>query len=233
MTVLLTRPLADSQRIADELQTHGVASMIWPMTRVELATDPIPVPGHITALVFTSSHAVRAFVANHAGRDFCVFCVGDRTAGLASDAGFADVQAASGDFTALVDLLRQQRPESVLYLRGREISADLEAALIADDIRCESRIVYAAVPGGPPEEGVNSVLCSGGLGAITVWSRRNAELLRESILKRKDWRITETDLVAISDNAATPLGIVGFRRIIVASRPNATQMIAEIRAAVR
>ena len=233
MTVLLTRPLADSQRIADELRTHGIASLIWPLPRIELSNQPITVPEHVDALAFTSSHAIRAFAAKNPERDRTVFCVGNRTAQIANDAGFADVRDANGDFTALVELIKIQQPQSVLYLQGQQISADLEAALTADGIQCESRIVYRADAGGPPEAKVDSVLRSGGAKAITIWSRRNSELLHESILMRKDWNIAETDLIGISENAAKPLGNVGFRRIIVASRPNATQMIAEIRAAVR
>ena len=233
MTVLLTRPLADSQRIAAELHNHNIDSLIWPLTWIEMSAEPIALAPHVDALAFTSSHAVRAFSDNNPERDLRVFCVGHRTGDLARSAGFLDVHMADGDFGALVNLIRAVKPVSLLYLRGEQISADLETALTSDGIRCESRIVYSAHSGGAPDRRVDSVLCAGGVSAITIWSRRNAALLCESLQQRKDWRVEKTSLVAISENAAEPLGNVGFRRIIVASRPNATQMIAEIRAAVR
>ena len=233
MTVLLTRPLADSQRIAAELKAHGVVSLIWPLTRIEMVARSFEVLKHVEALAFTSSHAVRAFCEHNTERRAKVFFVGNRTARIARDAGFTDVESADGNFEALVALIRNAHPRSVLYLRGERVSADLEAALTSIGIDCESHIVYTARPGDPPEAAVEAAFCSGEFRAVTIWSRHNADLLRESILMRKDWNLLDTCLVGISDNAVTPLGNLGFRRIIVASRPNATQMVAEIRAAVR
>ena len=233
MTVLLTRPKPDSQRIARELEKVGIGSIIWPLTEIVQVEKPITISDGTDALVFTSSHGVRAFAHGNERRDLKVFCVGQRTAALAQAAGFKDVQSAGGGFDALVALLRDAAPASVFYPRARDISNDLEAVLRPNRIRCDSQIVYSAQPTTGPAREVDVALTAGNVDVITIWSRRNAELLSESFSRRSDWRTNRITLLAISQNAAAGLGNAGFRRIIVASRPNATQMIAEIRGAVR
>ena len=233
MTVLLTRPKPDSQRIARELTNVGIGSVIWPLTEIVQAEKPITISNETDALVFTSSHGVRAFAHGNERRDLKVFCVGERTASLAQGAGFKDVQSAGGGFDALVALLRNAEPASVFYPRARDISNDLEAALRPHGIHCDSQIVYSAQPTTGPAHEVDVALTAGDVDVITIWSRRNAELLCESLSRRTDWKTGQTTLLAISQNAVAGLGNAGFRRIIVASRPNATQMIAEIRGAVR
>ena len=233
MAGLLTRPLADSQRIAGELHAYGIQALIWPLTRISWTDGPLKVPSHVDALVFSSAHAIRAFCSQSTPRDLPVFCVGQRTAELARQHGFKDVTAAGGTFDALVATICAAKPCAVLYLRGRDVIGDMTSALAAHGIDCISQIVYAAEPAGPPEHTVTQAFQAGSIEAITIWSRRNADLLDESIRARSDWKIADSTVIAISDNAAAPLGSTGFRRIIVASRPNATQMIAEIRAALR
>ena len=104
MSVLLTRPERDSREIAAELAAHGVASVIWPLTRIERVARRVSLPDEAEALLFTSGNGVRAFAEACARRDLPALCVGARTAALAREAGFVDVRSAEGDATALTRL---------------------------------------------------------------------------------------------------------------------------------
>lgn len=231
MSVLITRPRADSERIAELLHRDGIAAFIWPLTEIRFIDGAVP--PEPAALAITSSNAVAGYSRLTRDRTATVYCVGNRTAETARMAGFEDVQSADGDFAALVGLIVKDRPTGLHHPRGEDVTADLPAALLHHGIQCTEQIVYAARPSGPPEASVIDALTDGRIEVFTVWSRRNATLLAESLVARPEWKTGHATLIAISDNAAAPLGKLGFRRIIVVSRPNATQMIAEIRAALR
>ena len=233
MPVLLTRPRDDSLRIAGLLEEDGIDSLIWPLTEIEFAGTPIDLPDALDGIVFSSGNAVRAFATGSDRRDLTAFCVGKRTAELARETGFSDVRNADGSFDELVDLILASAPDSVLYPHAEDVSGDLPAALAAHGIACTSSVVYRASPTSGPDDTVRDALLTGALDVVTIWSRRNATLFRESLAAQPDWRIGRATLVCISENALGALGKMGFRRTIVASRPNATQMIAGIRAAVR
>ena len=231
--MLLTRPRDDSLRIARLLEEDGIDSLIWPLTEIEFGGDPIDLPETLDGVIFSSGNAVRAFAAGSNRRDLTAFCVGRRTAELARETGFNDVRNADGSFDALVDLIVAAAPISVHYPHAEDVSGDLPAALKAHGIACTGSVVYRARPTSGPDEAVRDALLAGALDVVTIWSRRNARLFRESLEVRPDWQIGQATLVCISENALEALGKMGFRRTIVASRPNATQMIAGIRAAVR
>ncbi|MEM7211839.1 MAG: uroporphyrinogen-III synthase [Pseudomonadota bacterium] len=231
MTILLTRPRSDSERIAAMLSQDEVPVMIWPLTEIVFFDDVVP--QNAQALAFSSGNAVRGFARLTEQRSGTAYCIGKRTAEIATQVGFADVRNAEGDFNALLALLTKTAPDGLHYVRGEDVAADLPAALTRCGVMCTEQIVYAARPAAPPEPEVAEALGQGAIRVITVWSRRNALLLAESLKAHPEWEISKTSVVAISDNAAQPLGTLGFRRIIVVSRPNATQMIAGIRAALR
>ena len=68
---------------------------------------------------------------------------------------------------------------------------------------------------------------------MTLWSQRNGQILANHLVGHPEWQTAHMDLVSISDNAAQAVLKAGFRRILVSSRPNATEMIETIVAALR
>ncbi len=233
MPVLLTRPREDSLRVAGILEADGIQSLIWPLTEIDFFEQPIDLPSGLDGIVFSSGNAVRAFARCSDERNLTAFCVGNRTAELAGEAGFLDIRSADGSFDELVGLIHASKPGSVHYLRGEDVSGDLPGTLIDNGIACTSSVVYRARPSNGPDAKVRRALVEGSLDVVTIWSRRNATLFRESVGNSTNWQIGQATLVCISENALGELGKMGFRRTIVASRPNATQMLAGIRAAVR
>ena len=215
------------------LNAEGTKTLIWPLTEIRFVNEPVDLPSALDGVVFSSANAVRAFSQCSDERGLTAFCVGGRTSELARAAGFTDVRSADGGFDDLVELIRASAPGSVHYLRGENVSGDLAAALETIGIACTSSVVYRAEPTNGPDKDVRGTLLSGSLDVVTIWSRRNADLFCESLQRNPDWQISRSTLVCISETALGELGKMGFQRTIIASRPNATQMISGIRAALR
>lgn len=232
MRVLLTRPAEDSQPIARALQAQGIEALVWPLTRIVPRTEHLSVPAGTEALLFTSANAVRAFANCCPERGLPVLAVGDRTARAARDAGFAAVTSARGDARDLARLARATRHRRFLYPHGRVTAGDLAGSLAAAGLEVHAPVVYAAEPSGRPPADVAQALVNGTLDVVTVWSPSNAGFFMDWCEARRP-PLAATDLLGISENAVAPLRAAGFRRILVADRPNAAAMMAALLAAAR
>lgn len=225
-TVLLTRPLEDSRAMADALAERGIDSLIWPLTRIVPVAPDIPLPPGVDAVLATSAHGIKAFATLWKRRDLPVLAVSGKTAETARRLGFASVLVASGDAKGLSLLAQGTGFRRLFYPRGREVSADLVAALQTPGRAVTEAVVYAAEPGGKPPAPVASALARGKMGAVTIWSRRNGAILAERLGAGLEADLTNCTLVAISQAAAEPLAAAGFARIEIASHPDAPSMLA-------
>lgn len=226
--VLLTRPLEDSRRTAARLAEEGIASEIWPLTRVVPAMTLPPLPATMDGLIVTSGNGLSAFAALTGRRDLPVLAVGARTAEVARRLGFAAVLSAEGDARALADLARRAGLRHLFYPRGREVSAVLPALLGAGGPRLSEAVVYCTEETGPPPAPVAHALAAGRIGAVTVWSARNAAILARYLSQRPP-AAGVPPIVAISSKAAAPLAEAGFGDIVVAARPDLPAMVEAVR----
>ena len=215
MRVLLTRPAEENARIAGMLEPFGARCLAWPLTRIVPLVRQLEVPAGTEAILFTSANGVRAFADACPVRDLPALCVGDRTAACARAAGFAEVQSAGGDAADLARLVRESGHGRFLHPRGREATR-----LPLDGVIVHAPPVYAAEPAGPPPAEVAEAFAGGGIGIVTVWSPRNAAILRDWLAEARP-PLGRTRLVGISAAAAAPLGQSGFAGVLVADRPDA------------
>ena len=149
MAVLLTRPQADSQRIADKLADRGIASLIWPLTRVRRLAESTTIAEGTDALLFTSANAVRAFAELSGLRDIPAFCVGKRTTQVAQDLGFTKVTNADGDAAALLEIAVASPYRQFHYPRGRETAWELAKDIRAQGKQITEETLYGSDPAGP------------------------------------------------------------------------------------
>lgn len=141
--VLITRP----SRAADAFVTalHAVdpgpfRPVISPaFSYVDIPFEQVREPHDA---IFTSSRAVAS--ARLAGQR--AWCVGDRTAAAAQDAGF-DVMSAQGAAEDLIRLIRQHHPPGQLvHYRGEVSRGDVAENLRHTGLQCDERIVYRKRP---------------------------------------------------------------------------------------
>lgn len=228
--VLLTRPARENAAVRRKLEAAGVECLVWPLTRIVTRDTPVAVPEGTPALVFTSGNAVDAFAACSGLRDISVLTVGDRTAERARAAGFADTESAGGDLHSLARLIASRGFARVFHPRGREVAGDL-GALVAAEVT--GQIVYSAEPGDAPPDDVAQALVTDSLSALTIWSRRAADLFAGWLAAMPGWRLRSTALVAISARAAEPLAAVPFAEVVHAAQPDAGEMVRAVIAALR
>ena len=227
--VLLTRPLTDSRRMADDLAEDGIETLIWPLTRIEPVEARLPHPLRTDALVVTSAHGIRAFAALSARRDLPVLAVGEATARVARELGFPLSFAAPGNSEALATLALQSGFHRFLYPRGRDVATDLAGTLRAKGKQVTEVVVYRTAETGQPPAPIAAALRRGSLCAVSIWSARNAGILARWLSDSGTFDLTRTSLVAISEKAAIPLKSSGFGHITVVKASDAAGMLQTIR----
>ena len=174
MRVMLTRPRADSERLATALQARGNEVILEPMLDI-VPAGPLPSLDGITALLVTSANGIRTFAALSQRRDLTVYAVGDASARMARDAGFPHVESAGGDVTALETLiLTKVAPESsaLLHVHGRDVTGDLASALKSKGYTMRSAVIYEAVAASALSAGTRHQIAEGKIDAILFFSPR-------------------------------------------------------------
>ncbi len=116
--------------------------LIAPVTEIRALPGAPGLGGHAGA-IFTSENGVRTLGAEGRGRS--AWCVGERTAAAAREAGF-DAVAAGGDAEALVAaVVASGERGPFLHARGREARGGVAERLRAAGIGCDEAVVYDQV----------------------------------------------------------------------------------------
>lgn len=231
-TILLTRPQAQSEALAERLSALGWTCLIAPLLRYE----PLPPPPGFDALLsgagalaFTSANGVRAFAAASARRDLPVHAVGDATAEAARDAGFAKIDSASGDAAALARRILAAQPRGpVLHVRGEEARGDLVAGLRAEGLAADEAVLYAMRAAQALPQPAVRALASGEAEAAAFYSPRTARVFADLARLAGLAPLSSLRAAAISAAAAEPLSGLGLAATTVAETPDSESMLRAI-----
>jgi uroporphyrinogen-III synthase len=225
--ILLTRPEAESARLAEALSAAGWRPLVWPALTVA-PTGAVPDYAGAQAVALTSANAARAVPP----ASLPAFCVGDATAAAARAAGFPEAFSAEGDATALAALIRARlRPADgpIAVLRGETVAADLAAMLREAGFDARETVVYAAHASDHPPGPVARALAAGDLRAAAFYSPRTAAVF-DDWARRARPPLARARAVAISAAAAAPLAGLGFQAVSVAAATDGAAMLAAIEA---
>lgn len=233
--VLLTRPVADSLSLARELaERYRIKTMIQPLFTITAPPGGFSLhglaPASFQALLFTSRHAVTAFTAAYAGwYAVPAFCIGQRTAELATAQGFTTVHSADGDAADLARLvIGQLNPAHgpVLRLTGYDTPDPLSDSLAKAGFPVTRRRAYgvAEIPDFSGE--TRSALTEGSLDGVLFFSPETARRF-VTLVGERNLAPACHGLVAwcISDATAASLADLSFRTIRMAARPTQAAML--------
>lgn len=241
-TVLLTRPLDQSQALTGRLTELGFTTLIAPMIEIESVVAAIPAIQHVQALVFSSQHAVHMFtrrceengVVTHHLR---TFCVGETTAAAATKAGFKDVHNADGDSHDLMRLiLDHTRPSGgvIVHVRGAEVANDLSQKLLAYGYQTESMVIYnARTSTGIPTAVMNS-LYAGEVSHAMFFSPRTAQTFA-TLARKQGFAAAMPQMTAIcmSENVADAVrNGIHWRYVRIARKPREDAMIEALQESI-
>lgn len=228
---LLTRPAAQAGRFAVLLRERfgdDIQIVCAPLLAPRFLIPEIPQrPFH--ALIFTSETGVQGFQRLTADPALAAvrvaWCVGDRTAQAATEAGLV-AHSAKGDVLALQRALLAQRHEGpLLYLHGQNQQGDLAQALLSAGLETVCAVVYAQKPCRLTPAAVD-LLSSDKTVILPLFSPRTASIFVS------EWQETELKarllVVAMSDAVAQAAGSLPFWKMVVAQRPDAAAMVKAI-----
>lgn len=150
-TVLLTRPRAESEKLAAEVEKRGLVPFIEPMLEIVHLDVTLPDLTPFQAFIFTSANGVDALARLSDVRDKPVFAVGNATAARAAAHGFRDINTGSGDLEELNKVLKDADPEEgvpVLHISGEHTAGDIAAQGVPVErivaYRADQRPIFSA-----------------------------------------------------------------------------------------
>jgi uroporphyrinogen-III synthase len=230
MRLVVTRPQLDGDRAAATLRANGHEVLVAPLMRAEpVAAD---LAGAFAGIVITSANAPRA-IANHSRigtfLSLPVFAVGQRSAESARESGFRDVTSADGDARDLVGLIAARCGNSaapLLYLAGRDRTADVAGTLATHGVKVHTAVVYRAVA-LPYPPALIEALKAREVDAVLHFSARSAEnylagardagLLAAALAPRQ---------LCLSAHVAEPVSAAGTANVSIAARPDEAALFA-------
>jgi len=221
--ILLTRPLEGSKRFAEALTKASGADLnvaIAPLMAIEYLNDPIG--NDFDVAVFTSTHGVSGFARGARGAGRTAFCVGDRTAECAENAGFAAVSA-KGGAVALIALIQKHRPPGrIRHFRGQQIHQSIVGSLSDFEIPVTEQIIYRQIQQNF-DESTLYLLANAADIKVPLFSRESAQQFdRQEIVG------TTCDIFCISQATLSGLSPEKYRKTTVIPDPTQNSMIKAV-----
>jgi uroporphyrinogen-III synthase len=180
MRLLVTRPEPDASREAEALGSRGHQPVLAPLLTIEF-TGPVPLQlDGAQALIVTSRNALRALAAHPelgAALTLPLFAVGEGSARLAQELGFADVTIGPGTGAELAALMLDElKPGkgAVVHLAGETLAFDLKGTLEKEGFAMRAPVLYRATPVRDFPAEAAALLASGELEGVILMSPRTA-----------------------------------------------------------
>ena len=231
-SILLTRPRAAAERMAEELRRLGYDSAVEPLLTVVPSLAPPPDIKGVSAVMITSANALAwplpAALQSLLQRP--CFCVGARTAAAARAFGFQDARSADGDGADLAQLIADSAGgKSVLHIAGQETYGKAQDILRRKGFTVGTWPVYAVVPAVEFSPQTVALIRDGKIDAVPVFSPRTAELLK-TLLQRHALPACCGRLIAIgmSEAVTEALRPLPWRILAAAERPTEESVIARL-----
>lgn len=236
MNILLTRPLADSQRLAERLGRDGVQCVLAPLLSIEPVDQAHLDPDGVQAVLLTSANGARALAKLTSRRDIRILAVGSSTAHQAKIDGFADVLAAGGDVASLAGLARAELvPDGgrLVHVAGSVQAGDLSGMLERDGFAIERLVAYRAVTTETLPDVARDALKNAALDGIVFFSPRTAATFA-TLVKKAGLQTATSPLVAfcLSQAVADALGSLPWRAQCVPVEPEGELLVQLIRSSL-
>jgi uroporphyrinogen-III synthase len=217
--LLLTRPLAQSQRFAGEVAARFGALQVVISPLLIPRFLPATPPSGMDGVIFTSETGVAAaLAAGVQARGEAAYCVGARTAAAARLAGF-DARDAQGDWQDVAALItREGGQKSLAFLCARQAASQLQTVLTAAGHHIERIEVYTQ-DAQPLNPAAQALLAGSHPVILPLFSPRTAQ-----VFCAQAQPAAPIYLLGLS-NAVTDAYSLPFARKAVAHRPNSAALL--------
>lgn len=228
--MLVTRPDPDASDTAARLGALGIEGVACPLLVHQTLEVSLPDPKGFAAIAVTSANALRALdergvLARYL--ELPLYAVGNRTAAMARELGFAEVTSAQGAFADLAELLVHiPLAGPIFYPAARDMSADLGKSLAPFGRMVITAEVYAMNPVVTLPEGIVGRLGDGEIEAALFYSKRTAQTFVRLVERDLDRSLrAQFGVLCLSEAVAAPLLDAHFVRVGLADHPSEEAMM--------
>lgn len=224
--IIITRPQADAEILAEEMSAAGFESVIEPMLIIESITIDLPTLSPFDGFVFTSANGVRSFSALSTVRDKPVFTVGEKTAYEAMQAGFDNVQSAGCDVSALAHYLEGKKG-LYAHFRGQDVTQSLVDLLEGvETIEIKEFIVYQAVKESQISTKALKYMGNNEVSHVLFYSKRTAKTFVELLQNHECTSFVQgIKALCLADSMVECLSVLPWKEIQVAQHPDQESML--------
>jgi len=230
-TALVTRPREDSDGVARELSARGFAVAIEPLLDIVSVDAAVETAG-VQGILATSANGIRALARACTERSLPVWAVGDASARVARELGYARVESAGGDVETLAALVTQRctpQAGAFLHAAGTVTAGDLSGRLGEAGFAVRRIVLYEAKTATEISPSLAERLRSDGVDVALFFSPRTAAtfatLVRAAGLDGSTARI---EAFALSPAVAGELASLPWARIHVAAAPTQAALLAAL-----
>lgn len=178
---LITRPIAQAQKLSEELNAYGIDTLIHPMLDIEFINIPRIDFQKYEACIITSLNAAKILIDQCDDKDFSIYCVGFKTAQYLKESGFLSIKNISHSVQDLIITIGSNiNHNSMLYLRGDKVTSDLRHLLPKHNI--EEYIVYKSHKIKKLDKDLIQALQSDEVSNIIFYSARTIDAFIKAII---------------------------------------------------
>lgn len=235
MHILLTRPAADSHRLAGLLSKRGHSALVAPLLEI-VPLRNFPAEAGYEAIFITSTRAFGLFLPCDEAdmvipewmRACPLYVVGKRTADAARSLGWTAPVHVVADVASLLEKCKRCNfsGKKCLYLAGRMRKPDLESELRRAGCELDICETYDAIAARQLPESANEGLANGTIDAVMHFSRRSAALFVELVrAAHVETQAREIRHFCLSSDVAAALEPLGAKQFAVAAVPDMDGML--------
>ena len=221
MHIVITRPKEDSLYLIERLKKLGHIVTHLPVIKVErLETKKINFQNY-TALIFTSSNAIKFLNVENFDLKIKCYCVGKTTELTAKHAGFINIYSSEGTVDSLIELIirtSETKSGKFLYLSSEFISKDLDVDLTNIGFSVDRVSNYTTLPIEEIDVATLDFFRAKSPDAIFIYSSKSANNLFNLINKYSLLNVvTHSNLMCISEKVFLVLKQIKWKKVFIFS----------------
>ncbi len=228
---LLTRPLAQSLILQNDLKTLGIESFIEPMIAIEeIIAKPIKIAND-SLVIITSSNILEILLKHQIDRLVRIAMVGDESSKIAQSLGFNNIIKVAKNIEELIDFIRYEIPSytEINYLRSEYIAFDLKNHLKSFGYFVVEYILYKSIPSKKLSDGLVLMIKNHEIKRVLFFSKRTSAIFI-SLAKNAGIlsELSGIEALVMSNNIANQLKNINWKKVIIAKHPTKSAMIGII-----
>ena len=230
MKILLTRPIEDSQRIANDLKELNIKSVISPLLEIHRKRDEEIDYKKYQSVLITSKNAAFGLCDSAIKKSLPIYCVGDATSSFIANLGFSNVISASGDVSDLIRLTAANLNPSngpIVYLSGQHVRHNIKQELENLDFEVDVSVTYEAKEVKTFNADMLKSLEKKEITGVFLYSPRSARIFIDNMKRTKLTAVAQDlKVYCISLAVADELKELKWEKVLIAQKPDNAEMLA-------